>query len=364
MLDEILRTEGYRVGTYTSPHILKYNERIRIGGSPVDDLLIIDAFERIDRVRGNTTLSFFEFGTLAAFDIFSRQNLDVWILEVGLGGRLDAVNLIDADVALISTIHIDHREYLGSTRESIGLEKAGIFRTGHPAVIGDADPPASIRDYAKSLGTSLRLQNLDFFHAADSDVWSWQNSSVSFSDLPLPAIPGKHQLLNASAVLEVLFQIRDKLFVSESSIRFGLQHVKIEGRFQFFEGTPPVFLDVAHNPQAVEILANHLRVNFPNKRIHAVFSVMKDKDIAGIIGNISGLVESWTLAPLTTNRAARPLDLVGLFHEQGIYRVNPVETNAFDAFRDAKLKHGDVDMILVFGSFFLVSEYLEMYSRA
>lgn len=358
MLDAILRRAGYRVGTYTSPHLLRYNERIRIDGQPVSDDRICDAFERIERVREETTLSFFEFGTLAALDIFASADLDVQVLEVGLGGRLDAVNIIDADAALIASIDLDHQDWLGNTRTAIGLEKAGIFRAGRPAVVGDADVPAAVVRYAEEHGVPLSCQGRDFGHEVLGDGWRWLGRDAQLTDLPFPALEGDHQFVNASAVLETLHRVESRLPVPPTAIREGLAGVVLAGRFQYIPGSVPVLLDVAHNPQAVRVLANHLRRRFSRKTIHAVFAVMRDKDIPGVIDSIKELIEDWYLAPLKISRAASADQLLAVFDDLGVSAVHSGFSDAASAFRAARQNAESDHLLLVFGSFFLVSEYL------
>lgn len=359
LLEAIFRNAGYRVGTYTSPHLLRYNERIRIDGRPVDDALICEAFVRIDRARGDTTLSFFEFGTLAALDIFSAANLDVQLLEVGLGGRLDAVNIIDADAALLASIDIDHRDWLGHTREAIGLEKAGIFRPGRAAVIGDPDVPAGVLQWAAARGISLSRIGHEFGYEAGKDSWTWQGCSGSvLRGLPFPPIPGEHQLRNAAAVLETLHHVDASRPVSEAAIRDGLRKLALPGRFQRIAGDVEVLLDVAHNPQAAQVLAGQLRRHFPGQRIHAVFSVMRDKDIGGIIDAVRDLVHRWYIAPLAMPRAATPEELSQVFGERGVDAVENEFSDCGAAFARARRNAENGDLILIFGSFFLVAEYL------
>lgn len=358
LLDAILRAQGYRVGTYTSPHILKYNERIRIDGRMVGDAPICEAFARIDAARGATSLSFFEFGTLAALDIFADAGLDVQILEVGLGGRLDAVNIIDTDAALLASIDIDHQEWLGHTREAIGLEKAGIFRAGRPAVIGDPAVPDSVLGYAEQQGVPLRCQGRDFGYEVTGQGWTWWSGTARLDDLPRPAIPGEHQLMNAAAVLETLHRIADRRPVSVDAIRGGLAGVSLMGRFQFFPGEVPVLLDVAHNPQAVGMLAGHLRREFAGRRIHAVFAVMRDKDIVGIVEHIRAVIDHWYLAPLAMPRAATAGELLEIFRDLGVSAVEQGFGDVGAALAKARAGARSGDLILVFGSFFLVSEYL------
>jgi dihydrofolate synthase/folylpolyglutamate synthase len=358
MLDAILRAQGYRVGTYTSPHLLRYNERMRIDGECVADALICEAFARIERVRGDTTLSFFEFGTLAALDLFSKADLDLQILEVGLGGRLDAVNLIDADAALIASIDIDHQDWLGDTRDAIGLEKGGIFRRDKPAVIGDPDPPQALLAYAKDSGIVLACQGREFGYEKSGAGWTWRGPDNCLQDLPFPYLKGEHQLLNAAAVLQLLHAIDDRRPVSEAAIRKGLASVRLAGRFQYIDGAVPVLLDVAHNPQAVRILAEHLSRQFPARRIHAVFAIMRDKDIVGVVNHIKRLIDRWYLAPLKMPRAAAESQLTELLRELGVHAVMGGFADASAAFAAARGNAQNGDLIVVFGSFFLVSEFL------
>lgn len=363
MLDAMLRAQGYRVGAYTSPHLLRYNERIRIDGEPVDDAALCQAFDRIDRARGDITLSYFEFGTLAALDIFSRSDLDVQILEVGLGGRLDAVNLIDADGALVASIDIDHQDWLGNTRAQIALEKAGIFRPGRPAVVGDPQPPECLHEYAREGGLSLSCQGRDYgFARAGGDGWLWQGEGGSL-DLPVPALRGDHQFLNAAAVIQLLRLVRPRLAVADDAVRRGLATVQLTGRFQLVDDGPvPVLLDVAHNPQSVQVLADHLRREYAGRRIHGVFAVMKDKDIVGVLNPMRELVSHWYLSPLNMVRAASSDSLREVFRRLGVEAVESGFPDAATAFAAARLNAQNGDLVVVFGSFFLVSEFLAQHA--
>ena len=358
LLDSILRAEGYRVGAYTSPHLLRYNERIKVNGEPADDAAICAAFERIERVRNGVSLSFFEFGTLAALDLFSASALDVQILEVGLGGRLDAVNIIDSDAALIASIAIDHRDWFGDSREAIALEKAGILRPGKPAVIGDPNPPQSLIDFAEGRGIALSRQGRDYGYERSDCGWNWFGLGTRLEHLPMPAIAGEHQLLNASAVLALLRSVCQRLPVSDVALRKGLETVKLAGRYQYFDGPVPVLLDVAHNPQAVEVLVGYLQTRFPGKRIHAVFAIMRDKDIAGIINPIKSLVDCWYLAPIPLARAATESELRAIFRELSVDNLEGGFNAAVEAFAAAKRRAHKDDLVLVFGTFPLVSEFL------
>ncbi|QXP86937.1 bifunctional tetrahydrofolate synthase/dihydrofolate synthase [Methylococcus capsulatus] len=357
-LDTILRRAGYRVGAYTSPHILRYNERICIDGTPVDDAAICASFERIEAVRGDTTLSFFEFGTLAAMDIFRRAELDVQILEVGLGGRLDAVNIVDADAALVASIGIDHEEWLGLTREAIGLEKAGIFRPSRPCILGDPDAPATVLRHAEAIGADLLMQGRDFSFRRENDGWTWYGRGETHAALPEPCLRGDHQYFNMAAVLQVIEAIRPRLPVPEAAVRAGLASVHLPGRFQIQEGEPTVLLDVAHNPHAVRVLAEFLRQFKRGRPVHAVFAMMRDKDIRGVVECIRDLVDDWYLAPLQLPRAATPEILLPVFSALGISQVQQGFADAAEVFARVRRNAENDSIILVFGSFFLVAEYL------
>lgn len=362
MLDSILRAEGYRVGAYTSPHLLRYNERIRIDGQCADDDSICEAFERIDRARGDVSLSFFEFGTLAALDIFSNSQLDVQILEVGLGGRLDAVNIIDPTAALIASIDIDHRDWFGDSREAIGLEKAGILRAGRPAVIGDDDPPKSLLDFAESNGIRLHRQGVDFGHQRTECGWNWFGLGGRLEGLPMPALAGEHQLLNAAAVIQMLRSIRQDRPVSDAAVSRGLETVRLAGRFQYFNTPVPALADVAHNPQAAGVLAEYLKEKFPGKPIHAVFAVMRDKDVAGIVDPLKSLVERWYFPPLTLTlaRAASEAELAGLFRELSMENMETGFGDVRETAETAMRNAGENGLLLVFGTFPLVAEFIAL----
>lgn len=357
-LDAILRARGYRVATYTSPHLLRYNERIRIGGVPVDDERICAAFARVDAARRDATLSFFEFGTLTALDIFSRVDLDLQVLEVGLGGRLDAVNIVDADAVLLSSIDLDHQDWLGDTRESIGFEKAGILRPGQPAVVVDADPPDSLLRYAASLPNDLGRPGVDFRVVATANGWDWHGRTTQYHDLPLPALAGEHQLRNAAGVLALLERIAAVRPVDESAVRTGLETVDLQGRFQVLPGSVPIVLDVAHNPQAVGVLAGTLRERFPGRRIRAVFALMRDKDVVGVVAQIQDLVAGWYLPPLTVTRAASPDALANILRSLGAEGVECAFGDVSGAVDAARSNARAGELIVVFGSFFLVAEYM------
>lgn len=357
-LESIYTAQGYRVGAYTSPHILKYNERIKIDGKPVSDDIICEAFARIESVRGDTSLSYFEFGTLAALDIFHRAGVDVQLLEVGLGGRLDAVNIVDPDVALITSICIDHIEWLGGTREAIGREKAGIFRAATPAIVGDPHPPESLRQSAIERDALLYCIDKDFGYKKQATGWDWYFADRQMLQLPEPGLKGEHQYRNAAAVILAVTQMAETLPVTEASIKQGLRNVHLAGRFQLIDGEIPVLLDVGHNPQAVRTLAEYVTAVFPDRRIHAVFSMMRDKDIAGVLEIMNDVVYDWFFAPLANPRAATESIMRDIFSQSSVTNVSFGFSGFTEAFSAAKNQSQQGDLLLVFGSFFLVSECL------
>jgi dihydrofolate synthase/folylpolyglutamate synthase len=364
-LEAIYRAQGYRVGAYTSPHILKYNERIKIDGKPVSDERICQAFARIETVRDDISLSYFEFGTLAALDIFSHSDLDIQILEVGMGGRLDAVNIVDPDIALISSIGIDHVYWLGNTREAIGREKAGIFRTATPAIVGDPAPPLSLIQHAADKKALLSCIARDFGYKKQPTGWDWFSDERQLTNLPEPGLKGEHQYRNASAAILAVTLLTDRLPVSEAAIRTGLQAIRLAGRFQLINQEIPVLLDVGHNPEAVRTLADYLASTFPDKRIHALFSMMKDKDITGVLEIMKPLVSQWFFVPLSNPRAVTEPVMREIFLQSAIANVFFGYTGFMDAFNAAKKQsQPGGDLLLVFGSFFLVSDCLIEFDKS
>ena len=361
-LEAIYLAQGYRVGAYTSPHILRYNERIRINGQSVDDETICKSFERIDKLRGETSLSYFEFSTLAGLDIFANANLDIQLLEVGLGGRLDAVNIIDPDVALVTTIGLDHVEWLGNTEDAIAKEKAGIFRMGKPAIVGDLLTQPSLIQVAKQKHANLLQLGHAYRYKKGLATWDWLNDNNDLHGLPLPAFKGEHQYRNAAAVLMAVTCLQPILPVGFQAIAQGLQNAQLKGRFQLIPGSPSVLLDVGHNPQAVQTLIEHLKENFSTVKIHAVFAMMKDKDIATVIAMMKPYVADWYLAPLINPRAASQELLTDYFQQQDITDIFSGYSDCAAAFKAAQNTAQVGDLILVFGSFFLVSEYLAKFT--
>ena len=351
--------QGYRVGAYTSPHILRYNERIRINGQAVADELICAAFERIDQLRLTTSLSYFEFSTLAALAIFANAELDIQILEVGLGGRLDAVNIVDADVGIVSTIGLDHIEWLGDNLEQIAVEKAGIFRKDAAAIIGDYQPPQSLIAVAEQKQAKLMAIGKQFDYQKKPDgSWNWSSAGQDILGLPAPALKGEHQYRNAAAVLMAVQFLQSQLAVSDRAICQGLEQVELKGRFQLIADKIPVLLDVGHNPQAVQTLIEYLQAYYPSVKIHAVFAMMKDKDIDGVLKLMQPYVAEWYLAPLALPRAANDALLIEKFQQQAIHNLHCGYRDFSAAFSAAQDNADEGELILVFGSFFLVSEYL------
>ncbi len=362
-LEAIYLAQGLRVGAYTSPHIITYNERIKINGQPVSDAFICGAFERIESVRHDISLSYFEFSTLAALDIFSRANLDIQLLEVGLGGRLDAVNIIDPDAAIISSICIDHTAWLGNTREAIALEKAGILRKNTPAIIGDTQPPQSLLEYGAEKQAYISCINHDFFYTKAKDCWSWKNKNQQFNSLPHPKLKGEHQYRNVSTVLAAVDALQSQCPVSEQAIIQGIKTANLTGRFQLIHSSPPVLLDVSHNKQAAQTLMDYLQTDFKHQAVHAVFTMMSDKDMQGVIQLVQERIKHWYISPLEQPRTTQQTDIKKAFENNQIHQVSFHFDSFLSAFNAAKTQaKKDHGLILIFGSFFLVSEYLNHFN--
>jgi dihydrofolate synthase / folylpolyglutamate synthase len=368
MLEAILLAAGYRVGLYTSPHLLHYNERIRVGGRPLADARLCAAFEAVEKARvggaGGALLTYFEFGTLAAWDIFASEPLDAVILEVGLGGRLDAVNAFDGDCAVLTGVALDHMDYLGDTRESIGAEKAGIFRKGKPAIVADPDPPRSVLDHAAAIGADLRLIGRDFGYQPQERQWMFWNRDGRRSGLAHPALRGSRQLANAAAALAALDALRDRVPVSMQDIREGLARVELPGRFQVLPGRPAVVLDVAHNPQAAAVLAGNLADMGFFPRTHAVFGMLRDKDVVGVCRAMQGRVSAWYAASLSVPRGASAETLVDALARAGEAREVARFENPLEAYAAAQSEADENDRIVVFGSFFTVAAVLQAIESA
>lgn len=362
LTSHILRAAGYRVGTFTSPHLIRYNERIVIDGREVSDASLVAAFERIDAARGADTLTFFEFNTIAALLVFDTAGLDALVLEVGLGGRLDSVNAVDADVAIVTSIALDHCDWLGPDVESIGREKAGIFRAGKPAIFGSRDMPASIGSVAQSLGTPLYRLGADFDWRHRGDHWSWRGRSSSHDDLPRPALHGELQFDNASAVLCALDCLTTQLPITRAAIEAGLQSATLPGRFQVVQRTQPAstewILDVAHNPAAAQALAGQLAARSTAGRTIAVCGILGDKDIDGIANVLRASFDEWIVVGLASARSVPVDDLAQRLAKAGAQVVKTAATVA-DGCEQARTMARAGDRIVVFGSFLTVGPALE-----
>jgi dihydrofolate synthase/folylpolyglutamate synthase len=361
MLESILAAAGYRVGVYASPHLLRYNERVRVAGREADDAALAAAFARVEAARtgkaGSTRLTYFEFGTLAAVDLLLRDAVEVLVLEVGMGGRLDAVNVFDADCAVLTSIGLDHMEYLGTTREAIGYEKAGIFRRGKPAVIADPSPPASVLAHAQAIGAVPLRIGQDFGYQVQRDQWFFWGPGGRSSGMDYPALPGRVQLQNASAALAALDALKRRLTVSPQHLRRGLAEVGLPGRFQVLRGRPPVVLDVAHNPQAAAVLADNLGRPDPCALTWAVFGMLQDKDIAGVVAVLAQHIDRWFVCTLPPPRGASAQQLAQALRQAGVDAVRTFE-NPARAYAAACSEAAENDRIVVFGSFHTVADVL------
>ncbi|PHS71991.1 MAG: bifunctional tetrahydrofolate synthase/dihydrofolate synthase [Cycloclasticus sp.] len=357
-LESILVTAGYKVGVYSTPHLLAYNERIRLNGKPVSDPLITHSFAKINSVREHVSLSYFEFGTLAALDIFAEQQVDIQILEVGLGGRLDAVNIIDADAALITSIDIDHVDWLGDDIFKIAVEKAGIFRNNQVAVCGDRTVPKSLLDYANTLNIQLQLAGRDFDIQMHTDEWQLMAEHLFAAFYPMPSLNGAHQIQNAAAVITLLASIHKDIPVSKASLNKGLQETTLMGRVQVIDMKPTIILDVAHNPESAVALAEYIRSCYSNKTIHAVFSILAGKDVTHVTSPFVGLVNQWHIALLDVHRAESIEHMSNLLKKQGVKKYKTY-ASIKAALNEARSIAGDEDLVVCFGSFYVVEACLE-----
>ena len=383
MLEGILRAAAFRTGLYTSPHLIRFNERVRIDGRDVEDAPLAAAFERVEAARcagEEVQLTYFEFTTLAAMLLFMEANLECVILEVGLGGRLDAVNIIDADCAILTSVDLDHQEYLGDTREKIGFEKAHIFRAGRPAIVSEPVPPQSVIDTAMALGARLLRVGHDFGYAGQSgpNAQQWKfwfrpaddknAEPVTRNGLSYPALRGANQLLNASAALAALETLREKLPVPMQAIRQGLIGVEWPGRFQLLPGQPMVILDVAHNPHAAGVLADNLSNIGYAPYTHAVFGMLADKDTVGVVKLLDGKIDYWDLCTLAGPRGMSADALAEVLATAGVNGAAikggiSKHENPAAAFAAARARAGDSDRILVFGSFLTVADIMQILKR-
>ena len=358
-LEAILRAAGYVTGLYTSPHLLRYNERVRIDGVESTDAQLVKAFEQIDVARGETSLTYFEFGTLGAMLQFIEAGVDVAILEVGLGGRLDAVNVFDADVAIVTSVDIDHTDYLGDTREQIGFEKAGIFRSGRPAFCSDPNPPGRLLEHAGVIGAALHCLNRDFFAVPDVTHWTYQGIQANWSKLPQPRMAGAYQIRNAAGALAALDALQTRLPVSEAAIHQGLQIAQVPGRFQRVARAPEVILDVAHNADAARALAATLREQPVAGRTLGVVGMLADKDAVAVFEALIDEIDAWWVCTPDSPRALEAVDLAMFLRQQA--GETPVEVcpEVKTALNRARSEALEDDRILVFGSFYTVASVLD-----
>ncbi|MBS0321229.1 MAG: bifunctional tetrahydrofolate synthase/dihydrofolate synthase [Proteobacteria bacterium] len=352
LLEAMLRAAGYRTGLYTSPHITRYNERVRIDGVDADDDVLVAGFAAVEAARGDTPLTYFEYGTLAALWAFAQSPPDALILEVGLGGRLDAVNILDADVAVLTSVGIDHVDYLGPTRESIGFEKAGIFRPGRPAVIGEPDIPATVLAHANAIGAVTYRVGHEFRYVDEGTQWRYEGPGGARFGLPVPALRGAFQLGNAAVALTVLDLMRPRLVVTAGAIRTGLVSVDWPMRMQVLPGRPTIVLDAAHNPHAAMALASALGTMGYHPQTFAVFAALADKDVDGIARAMAPRIDRWFVGALAGPRADPVRAQAARLRAAGIDgNVIATAPDVAAALAGARALATEADRIVIFGSF-------------
>ena len=361
MLEAILLQAGYRTGVYTSPHLVHFEERCRLSGQAVSTETLAEAFATVDAARGTVSLTYFEFSTLAILWLMSRADLDAVILEVGLGGRLDAVNIVDTDCAVITSIDLDHMAILGKDRETIGREKAGIMRAGRPVVVSDPVPPQTVLEHAEAIGADLWRFGRDFNFSGDKQQWSWAGRGRRYSGMAYPALRGANQLVNASGVLAALDALRTRIPVTAQAVRNGLAMVELPGRFQIVPGQPVLVLDVAHNPHSVAALAENLDAMGFYPTTHAVFGAMADKDLQPMLQRVGPLVDRWYFTDLPLPRAASAADLQQAWQAQNTRKdvASSVHADPQAALQVAVAAADPADRIIVFGSFYTVGGVLK-----
>ena len=356
-LEAMLTAAGLRAGVYSSPHLARYNERVRIGTREVSDAALVEAFERVDAARGAVSLTFFEFGTLAAADIIERARVDVAVMEVGLGGRLDAVNAFEPSVSLITAIGVDHRAWLGDDRESAGREKAGIMRRAVPCVIGERSPPASVVDYARAIGTPCRILGRDYGFERGARHWRWRSPDREVGALPYPSLPGDHQVDNAAACVAALDALSTHAIVSDDAMRSGVAGARIEGRLQWLDAPARVLVDVAHNPLGAEALAAYLVAFRPRPKRRAVCGILGDKDAGGMIRALAPEIDAWYFASLPGSRGRDAGALAGELPRAAASLTFDSVESAFEA---ALAHRGEREEIVAFGSFVTVERILRL----
>ena len=355
MLSQIYVQSGFSVGCYTSPHLLRYNERVKINNQSISDDDLCNAFAAVEAARGDVALTYFEMGTLAAMWHFCRANLDVLVLEVGLGGRLDAVNIFEPTCAIVTTIDLDHMEYLGDTREKIGFEKAGVFRANKLAICGDENPPVSLLDYAKKIGANLQLINRDFTVKKTAQGWQYSAGDVALQ-LPNLGLAGDFQLNNAACAVHTVQYLNDILPITQANIHVALRVVKLTGRFQKIHSQPEILVDVAHNPHAAKSLAHNLQATPCSGLTLAVFAMLADKDIEGVIRELAAHIDAWFVADIHTARGAKASDLQQLLIKQGEKSTIQLFADVGAAIDAAYKNAAKNDRIIVFGSFYTVAD--------
>lgn len=357
-LDAMLRAGGHRVGTYTSPHVLRYNERVAIDGTPVDDARLVVAFERVEAARGDTPLTFFEFGTLAAFVVLAEAALDAVVLEVGMGGRLDAVNLIDADAAILTTVDLDHQAFLGPDREAIGREKAPIFRPGRPAIVGELDPPRSVLDHAEAIGARLLRRGLDFDVGVSESrpAWAYLEPDGGFVELPMPEyLTAPVQLINAATAIAASRALADRLPVPDAALAEGVRLARVPGRLERVADDPETVVDVGHNPQATRSLAVWLEGQ-DDRPCEAVFAALADKDVAGIVAPLAGRIARWHVAGLEAESPrGHPAAITAAQVRAALPMAEVHEYADVASALAAARARDDGRLVLVFGSFHTVA---------
>jgi len=361
MLEAVLLQAGYRTGVYTSPHLVHFEERCRLHGESASAEAFAEAFASVEAVRGDVSLTYFEFSTLAILRLMVQADLDVAILEVGLGGRLDAVNIIDADCAVITSIDLDHMAILGKDRERIGFEKAGIMRAGRPVIVSDPVPPQSVIDHAAAVGAELWLFGRDFNFSGDKQQWAWAGRDRRYSGMAYPALRGANQLINASGVLAALEALRQRIPITAQAVRNGLAMVELPGRFQIVPGQPVLVLDVAHNPHSVAALAANLDAMGFYPTTHAVFGAMADKDLLPMLQKVNPMVDKWYFTDLPLPRAAKAADLQLAWQAQNTRTdaASSVHSDPMQALQSAIGAADPADRIVVFGSFYTVGGVLQ-----
>lgn len=360
ILTSILKASGYHVGTYTSPHILRYNERITLNAEPAADTLICQAFEAINQARGDISLTYFEFGTLAAVWVFLQQKVDVAVLEVGLGGRLDAANLWDAEVAILTSVDLDHSDWLGTDREFIGAEKTAIARKNKPIICGELEPPDSIKTTAESIGAELLQLNQDFFVVKENTTQFTikVENGLLFDHLPVPMLAAPVQLNNAACAIMALQQLQAKLPIETKQLERGLEQVVLQGRLQQVRQSPDIWVDVAHNPQAAQVLAQWLKETPTQGKTYALFSMLADKDIEGVLTLLQHTIDEWHVFPLEGARALSQEQMHERLAAMPEAQTIVVHQNLSEAWAVLNKKMATEDRVVAFGSFLVVSEVL------